>query len=331
MKDVISKFLPDFPEHLFLLSPELEVWWGNNSFHKLSRENKKFCYELIHQSKEPPPGCPALKAFETQRTSWGIMPAKALKQDVFVIVSPIVKDEKVVALWHLAFETKPVVIPEETVFHYETFGQLAAGISHDIKNMLTAALAELELIGMLLKDKPNLEKKCAKIRTILENIASITKKLSDLGKKKTEPEILNLNQVLHELRPLLNALIPSNIEFRIFLDPYVKNVCISRIKLEQIILNLFLNAIQAIEIQGKITIRTEHRDDFSILIVEDTGKGLKQELIPKIFESYFTTKQKNSGLGLTLVKNWAEAAGGKVKVISTEGKGTCFEIWLPCI
>ncbi|AEH44013.1 histidine kinase [Thermodesulfatator indicus DSM 15286] len=328
----VLKLLSHIPELFFLLSPEFGILWGNNALRELVGEKEKLiCYELIHRRKNPPSNCPALKALETKKTCWAVMQAEALDKEFFVMVSPVIKDDKVQALWHLALENPKdnPFLAEDLRVYYETIGLLATGLSHDIKNMLTAALGELELLEMYAQNNLFLKRKCQKVRTILENITELAEKFCDIGKNNKKPELININQVFHDMKSLLKALVPAEIDFQILLNPYVGEVFINRGRLEQIILNLVLNAIQAISGTGKISLNSFNEGDYVVISVEDNGKGIKKELLQKIFEPYFSTKKKGSGLGLAMIKKWIKEAKGKIKISSVEGEGTRVEVWLP--
>ncbi|OAG27836.1 sensor histidine kinase [Thermodesulfatator autotrophicus] len=330
------QFLADIPELFFLLSPDLEILWGNNSLQKIFPEYEKLpCYKIIHQSEEPPKNCPALKALTTKKTSWAIMQTEALQKEFMVIVSPVIRNNEVVALWHLAIESPKgsSLTTEDLNLYFETMGQLAVGLSHDIKNMLTAALGELELLTMYVKDNPNLRRKCQKVKTILDNVAQIAQKISSISSNanSSDTAFINVNQIFQEMRPLLKALVPPEINLKIILNPYAGNIFFNKGRLEQIILNLVFNAMQAISGPGEIILSCSEEDDCVVISVEDNGRGIKKELLHKLFEPHFSTKRKGAGLGLAMVKEWVEEASGKVKISSVEGEGTKVEIWLPRI
>ncbi len=329
----IEKLLPLLPEYLFLISPDFRILWSNQSIEKILKERPEYCFELIHGRSSPPPECPALKALEEGRPIQAIQRAERLQKDFFVSVVPIKEGEEIIALWHLAVDVTREEFCERdfSSYTYEIIGHLAAGLSHDIKNMLTAALGELQVLSLMAENQPHLRRRYQKLTNILQQITGFTHKLCSLGRTKNQNELLNLNQVLSELCNLMKSLTPRRITLQFFINPYIGNVYLNRAMLEQIILNLFINALHAISGSGQITVATSQEEGYAVLTIEDTGTGIRQDLVKCIFDPYFTTKEDGSGLGLTLVKRWVEEAGGKIKVFTEEGKGSRFEVWLPTV
>ncbi|NPA49007.1 MAG: GHKL domain-containing protein [Thermodesulfobacteria bacterium] len=329
----IPDLLPELPEYLFLISPDFRILWTNKKAASLLEGPETLCFEAVHGRKEPPPGCPALKALTEGRPVQAIQKAERLQKDFYVSVVPIKEEDKITALWHLAVDVTSNQVTERDLssYTYEIIGYLAAGLSHDLKNMLTAALGELQVLTLMAENQPHLKRRYQKLANILQEIVSFSQKLCSLGKTKSQPELLNLNEVLSELSNLMKALTPKRIQLQFIINPYVKRVYMNRAMLEQIILNLFLNALHAIPETGKITISTSQEENFAVLTIEDTGTGMKPDLVKCIFDPYFTTKEEGSGLGLALVKRWVEEAGGRIKVFTEEGLGSRFEVWLPTV
>ncbi len=325
--------LQDLPEYIFLISPDFQILWSNKKIASLLEGAKLRCFEIIHGRQDPPPGCPALKALAEKRPVRAIQKAERLQKDFYINVVPLKEENKIIALWHLAVEIPSEEVPARNLssYTYEIIGHLAAGLSHDLKNMLTAALGELQVLSLMAENQPHLKKHYQKLANILQEIASYSQKLCSLGKTKSQPEFLNLNEVLSGLNNLMKVLTPQGVQLQFIFNPYVKRIYLNRAILEQIILNLFLNALHAIPEVGRITISTSQEENFAILAVEDTGSGIKADLVKCIFEPYFTTKEEGSGLGLALVKRWVEEAGGKIKVFTEEGLGSRFEVWLPTV
>ncbi len=319
------------PEYIFLLAPDLRILWHNHTL--TLPEETAYCYEIIHGRQAPPAGCPAVRALEEERPVKAFMRAEGLNKDFYVSVVPVKKEDEVVALWHLAVEIpRDSSLEKDLLYHtYEIIGQLAAGLSHDIKNMLTAALGELQILSLLARDKPQLQRRYQKLTEILNKISFFAQKLCGLGNTRKEKELLNLSQVLKDLLPIIRALCPAHVKLKLEIEPAIGMIQFNRAMVEQIVLNIFLNALQAVQGKGKISIKTRQEEGFVVLTVEDDGVGIQSEVIKKIFDPYFTTKEEGSGLGLSMVKRFVEEAGGKIKVSSQEGVGSRFEVWFPTV
>jgi PAS domain S-box-containing protein len=229
----------------------------------------------------------------------------------------------------------------------EAVGQLAGGIAHDFNNLLTGIGGVVELLGLrLAKDDPNL-KDVLDLRHAVERGAGLTRQLLAFSRQQPiAPTILSLNQLLEETSRMLRRLIGEDIE--LLLSPAHEEVCVraDRTQLEQVLLNLAVNARDAMAGGGQLRMqlsrahidaraRQQHPDarpgDFARLRVSDTGLGMDEATIARIFEPFFTTKQigAGTGLGLSMVHGIVSKAGGFVQVTSQPGAGATFDVWLP--
>lgn len=230
---------------------------------------------------------------------------------------------------------------------FEAFGQLAGGIAHDFNNMIGAILGWAE-IG--LDETPAdavIHKRFEKIRLQAERAAALTRQLLAFARRQTlEPRHIHLNQVVTETLSLLEKIIGSNIEVKSDFAADLAMVRADPTQIEQVLMNLCLNARDAMPDGGRLHVETcnvEFDEEFCrrnpqaqmgkhvLLAVTDSGNGMDAATLDRIFEPFFTTKgpSKGTGLGLATVYGVVKQHGGIVLVESEIGKGTCFRIYLP--
>ncbi len=231
----------------------------------------------------------------------------------------------------------------------DAIGRLAGGISHDINNLLTAISVSADLMSMDIVENDPLHRECDEIRKAVEQATSMTSQLLAFSSKQMlEPKVLDLNEVVHRVQGMLRRLIGEHIELEALLDTDTGQVRADSGQLEQILMNLVLNARDAMPQGGKLTIETaevtlgedyarEHIDaepgPYVMLTVSDTGHGMDEETQSHIFEPFFTTKEADlgTGLGLSTVFGVVKQSKGRISVSSEPGRGTTFTIYLPSV
>ena len=228
----------------------------------------------------------------------------------------------------------------------EAIGSLASGVAHDFNNLLTTILGYGELSLMKMSaDDPQREQ----IEAIYEagrKASDLTRQLLAFSRKQVlEMRVVNLNSLLDNLTKMLNRMIGDDIEIVMMLDPSIGNIMADPGQLEQIVMNLVINARDAMPDGGTITIETQEIEldeeyckshaevipgTYIVLCVTDTGKGMTQEIMEKIFDPFFTTKKKGAGtgLGLSTVYGIVKQHKGHVYVYSELDSGTIFKIYL---
>ncbi len=230
---------------------------------------------------------------------------------------------------------------------FEAFGQLAGGIAHDFNNMIGAILGWAELGLDETPAEGTLHTRFEKIRLQADRAASLTRQLLAFARRQAlEPRQMNLNQAVTETLSLLEKVIGSNIEIRRALAPDLAMVRADPAQMDQVLMNLCLNARDAMPAGGELRVETRNAEfdaDFCrqnphvhpgrqvLLSVSDNGEGMDAATLDRIFEPFFTTKgpSKGTGLGLATVYGVTKQHGGVVFVDSELGKGTCFRVYLP--
>jgi two-component system cell cycle sensor histidine kinase/response regulator CckA len=239
----------------------------------------------------------------------------------------------------------------------EIIGRLAGGVAHDFNNLLTGVLLYCDLMrAELARDRPDtagLIRHIEEIRAAGEQGAALTQQLLAAARKQpADPRPLQLNLIVASMANLLRKLMGEPIELILTLDPSAGAVLADESQMQQVVLNLALNARDALPRGGKIRIITraaefpvaiDHRNDHRkrkasasssvSLAVKDNGCGMDEEARKRLFEPFFTTKDpgKGTGLGLATVKRIVSEAGGVIEVQSEPGRGTCVEIFFPAM
>lgn len=229
----------------------------------------------------------------------------------------------------------------------ESVGRLAGGVAHDFNNLLNVILGYSNLMLEHLSPEDPLCKRAKAIQQAGERAAMLTKQLLAFSRRQVlEPIILNLNTVVTEAKELLQRLIGEDIELNLALDPALDQVKVDPGQMSQIIMNLAVNARDAMPNGGKLSIETANivlKDDYVarrplvspgpyvMMAVSDTGAGIDRMTQEHIFEPFFTTKEKGkgTGLGLSTVYGIVKQSGGFIWVYSEPGQGTTFKIYLP--
>jgi PAS domain S-box-containing protein len=228
----------------------------------------------------------------------------------------------------------------------EAVGQLTGGLAHDFNNLLTVILGNAEVLNEEPADAAKVESLSKIIIETAERGAELTKHLLAFGRRQAlKPSHLRLGEVVHGIIPLLQRTLGEHVELRTEFVQSAMVALVDRTLLESAILNLAVNARDAMPKGGTLTIRTGLRgagpnegllaggQDTVFITVSDTGTGIAPEVLNRVFEPFFTTKEvgKGSGLGLSMVYGFAQQSGGHVSIKSKEGEGTAVTIVLPAV
>jgi PAS domain S-box-containing protein len=231
----------------------------------------------------------------------------------------------------------------------EAIGMLAGGLAHDFNNQLYAVSGFAHFIGRDPGLSPASRQDLLELQKVSERMASLTRQLLAFARQQVlSPEVLDLNAAVEDTRPMLQRLIGSNMNIELALAPGPKWVRVDRAQLVQVLLNLVINARDAMPGGGRILLHTStmevspgHAYDrlrspvepgaYAELAVRDTGKGIPAEHLPHIFEPFYTTKEVGlgTGLGLATVEGIVAQSGGYIQVESSAGRGTTIRLLFP--
>jgi nitrogen-specific signal transduction histidine kinase/ActR/RegA family two-component response regulator len=229
----------------------------------------------------------------------------------------------------------------------EAIGRLAGGVAHDFNNMLTAIRGYSDLLLLRLDDGSPMRREVEEIQKAGERASSLTRQLLAFSRKQVlQPKTIDLNEIIANLHGMMHRLIGEEIDLVTVLKPDLGLVLVDPGQVEQVIMNLVVNARDAMPRGGKVTIETtdiflgegysqEHRivkpGAYVKLTISDTGCGMTQDVKSHLFEPFFTTKEKGkgTGLGLSTVYGIVKQSGGYVWVYSELGRGTTFKVYFP--
>jgi len=229
----------------------------------------------------------------------------------------------------------------------ESIGRLAGGVAHDFNNLLTAILGHAELAGMKLPPEHVAVEDLTHIRQAVDRAAGLVRQLLAYARKQMiSPQVIDLNTLAKNMESMLQRLIGENIELTCDLSPNLWLVSADAHQIEQVIVNLAVNARDAMPGGGSLRISTRNvkldgekplyqempvPGDYAVLSVADTGQGIAPEIIERVFEPFFSTKEvgKGTGLGLATCMGIVKQSGGYVDVQSIKDKGTVFTVYLP--
>jgi two-component system, cell cycle sensor histidine kinase and response regulator CckA len=229
----------------------------------------------------------------------------------------------------------------------EAIGLLAGGIAHDFNNLLMVILCNCDLMLARSKKDDPMTEDIVEIKKSGQRAAELTRQLLAFSRKQVlKPQIIDINGVVNDLEKMVKRLVGEKVDVVSILNPEIGTVRADKGQLDQVIMNLVVNARDAMPKGGKITIETQNVDldsdyikkysevkpgNYVMLAVTDTGTGMTKETVDKIFEPFFTTKGlgKGTGLGLSTVYGIVKQSNGYVFCYSEPGKGTSFKIYLP--
>jgi two-component system, cell cycle sensor histidine kinase and response regulator CckA len=229
----------------------------------------------------------------------------------------------------------------------EAIGRLSGGIAHDFNNLLGVIIGYSRVLKRELGPNNPLAEHALEIEKAGQRAASLTKQLLAFSRQQVlSPAVLNLNTLASDMEKMLPQLLGEDIEVSLLLDPELGNVKADQSQIEQVIMNLAVNARDAMPMGGKLKIETSNAEldqtyvrshpgsklgSFVLLAVTDTGTGMDAATLTHIFEPFFTTKElgKGTGLGLATVYGIVKQSNGYIGLESVVGRGTSFQIYLP--
>lgn len=226
----------------------------------------------------------------------------------------------------------------------DAIGRLAGGVAHDFNNLLTVIIGYSEIALKKADNNSALKKNLEEINKASQRASSLTHQLLAFSRKQVlQTQSINLNRIVRDMETLLKRLIPEDIGFEIELESNLDNILGDQGQIEQVLLNLAVNAKDAMPNGGKIEIRTKNVEIDQQLSAQlgikegngvylafcDNGIGMTEEIQERIFEPFFSTKTEGTGLGLATVYGIVLQSGGAIKVSSREKEGSIFHIYFP--
>jgi PAS domain S-box-containing protein len=347
--------------------------WANKAYLKstglsLSELRGKKCYEAWGLDK-PCNSCPVTRAIETGEPSEAELTPQNQShwppdQGSWLVRAAPVKDENgnVIGAIEVAYditerkeaEKKQAEMEEEKKKmqaqllqsqKMEAIGRLAGGIAHDFNNLLTAIIGYGQLLHDGITPEDPRKEMMEEIINAANQAAALTGQLLAFSRKKpVKLEVIDVNSILKDIEGMIGPLVGEDIDFSSHFEEGLTNVRGDTTQIEQVILNLIVNAREAMPKGGKLTLKTERiaikeedfckipnsrAGDFVCISVKDTGVGMDEERVRKIFDPFFTTKKTGTGLGLSVAHRIIENLRGWINIESEPGRGTTFKVYLP--
>jgi PAS domain S-box-containing protein len=311
------------------------------------------CYQVVHGRTEPPPECPLQRMLVSGKEARCDIEEPRLGKVFDATATPLHNSgSAVLGCVEVLRDISERKRAEEQLRQsqkMEAVGQLAGGMAHDFNNLLMAIIGYSDLGLARLREGDHLRKYVQEIKKAGERAASLTRQLLAFSRRQVlVPQVLDLNSVVSNVQKMLRRLIGEDIDLLTVPGPGLGRVKADPGQMEQVILNLALNARDAMPQGGKLTIETgnveldesytrSHLDvtpgRYAMLVASDSGCGMDAETLSHIFEPFYTTKEegKGTGLGLATVYGIVKQSGGHISVASDPGKGTTFRIYLPLV
>lgn len=354
----LRTILNNLTSNVVLLSPDLNVLWANEaaldeSGHDLGTIHGHECYKVHFENEKICDECPVKKALISKKVEEKVF--KTEEGRTWRVMGCPVFNEKgnIESVVELSEDITDFLTTKEMLMQsqkMESLGTLAGGVAHDFNNILTAILGFAELCR-------NRFQKNEEIYGDLNEIYSAGLRAKDLVKQiltfsrraEVEPAPLYVTVIAKEALKLLRSTLPASISFKTRIHDIEKAVLADPTHIHQIIMNVCTNAAHAMEPDGgTLTVEitevqpdtaffTQYPDlvktDYVELAISDTGSGIASDILPHIFEPYFTTKEKGegTGLGLAVTHGIVKQCGGEIAVESQPGVGTQFRIYIPCV
>jgi signal transduction histidine kinase/response regulator RpfG family c-di-GMP phosphodiesterase len=299
----------------------------------------------------PPDEDPLVRGM-VERTETEIVLSNAAVNNATVAVTatPLLRDKKLagsVALLRDVTERRQLEQRLLQAQKMEAIGQLAGGVAHDFNNLLAVIQGCAELVLQALPDGDPMQEDMDQLLSATRRATTLTRQLLAFGRRQVlQPRLLDLNTLARNMEKMLQRLLGDGLQLHMQLAPSLAMVKADEAQLEQIVLNLVVNARDAMPSGGSITIRTRNvridapaadselgfgPGDFVLLSVQDDGLGMSAETQRRIFEPFFTTKEvgKGTGLGLSTVHGIVQQSDGQIRIDSEIGRGTRFDVYLP--
>ena len=347
-----------FPGTLALLDCDLQIIWSNrdnkNEAVSCLASKPQSCHELLYGRKASCADCAVRRSILSGQIESGIheveIDSGSGVDNFFDVVAAPVKDAsgKVTSVVAISRDITEKMQLEKQVRHsqkMEAIGSLAGGIAHDFNNVLTPIIGHAEIMRFRLRQSgqkdQELEKSIGEILTAAKRAKSLVGQILTFARSQEQNCVaLYVHPIVKEVMSLIKVALPSTIEIHQEVDADCGQVMMDPVQLHQVLMNLCTNSFHAMEGRvGVLTVRLakgevdQNGQEWLVISVADTGSGIDPAVLPRIFEPYFTTKDKSrgTGMGLAMVHGIIGGYGGKVEVQSEVGVGTTFYIYLPVV
>jgi two-component system, cell cycle sensor histidine kinase and response regulator CckA len=345
--DVNGRRLYNSPSYEKVLGYSPEDLERTDSFEQIHPEDRQLVKEAAQRARQTGEGHTLEYRFLHKNGTWRLLESTASlirsrkgEADKFVIVNRDITARR---------EAEKALRESELrqAQRMEAVGRLAGGIAHDFNNILGVMIGYTDILDMRLREDDPARKTVEEIRKTGQRAAALTRQLLAFSRRQVlEPKVLDLNAVVSDVEKMLRRLIGEHIELQTVLAPSLGRLQADQGQIEQVILNLTVNARDAMPHGGKLTIETANAvldettvrhlptaqpGDYVMLSVSDTGIGMDAQTRAKIFEPFFTTKEagKGTGLGLATIYDVVKRSEGHIWVYSELGKGSVFKIYFP--
>ncbi len=348
--------LDAFPGTLALLDCDLQVIWSNRDSKKEDVScmalKDRSCHQLLYGRKAPCADCAVRRSILSGHIELGIHETRidsgSGDGEFFDVVAAPIKDAsgKITSVVAISRDVTEKMQLEKQVRHsqkMEAIGSLAGGIAHDFNNVLTPIIGHAEIMRFRLRQSgqqdQELEKSIGEILTAAKRAKSLVGQILTFARSQEQNSVaLYVHPIIKQVMSLLKVALPSTIEIHQEIDTDCGQVLMDPVQLHQVLMNLCTNSFHAMEGRvGILTVRLakgeedEDGREWLVISVADTGAGIDPAVLPRIFEPYFTTKDKSrgTGMGLAMVHGIVGGYGGRVEVQSEVGVGTTFYVYLP--
>jgi two-component system cell cycle sensor histidine kinase/response regulator CckA len=345
--DVTGKRLYNSPSYQKVLGYTTEELETTDSFEQIHPEDRELVKQAAQQARETGSGRTLEYRFRHKNGSWRLLESTATlirarkgETDKFVIVNRDITDRR---------EAEKALRDSEIrqTQRMEAVGRLSGGIAHDFNNLLGVMIGYTDILDMKLAEGDPARKSVEEIRKTAQRAAALTRQLLAFSRRQVlEPKVVDLNSVVSEIEKMLRRLIGENIELKTVLGSSLGRLMADPGQIEQVVLNLAVNARDAMPNGGTLIIETANTvldqstirhmptaepGDYVLLSVSDNGIGMDPQTKAKIFEPFFTTKEagRGTGLGLATIYDIVKRSEGYIWVSSEVGKGTIFKIYFP--
>ena len=214
----------------------------------------------------------------------------------------------------------------------EAVGQLTGGVAHDFNNLLTVVLGNIDIMARRAEDETRRTRRIEAVRQAAERGRDLTRQLLAFSRRQhLSPATINVNALIEDFAPLMRQAVGESVTLEVALSPEPLHALVDSTQLETALLNLAVNARDAMPEGGRLAIATRSDDGYVAIEVSDTGVGMSQEVRERVFEPFFTTKEvgKGSGLGLSQVYGFVRQSDGDLQLASAPGEGAVFTLRLP--